>query len=179
LKAGTEKEFLSSHESFLLYCTMSLPVPVALYIPNLLGYTRIILAFVGLFLSQSHLTTTVIVWMIAAALDFLDGILARWLNQTSNYGILIDVAADNILRTVAWITCIITSTSSTQSSSTVVMLVAFISTIVTCLEWCTMLATQLNSKINDGLHWKEQCEVEEEQTDPTVVQAFFRNNFRK
>lgn len=150
-------------------------LPVVLYIPNLMGYARIILAFIGLFFAslisqgeQQHLPALLLAWIVAALLDFADGIFARWLGQTSNYGVIIDLVADNILRTTMWISCILAA-SLKNNNNTVVL----ISTFVICLEWCTMVAVQLQSGSEKKQHWKEQ-----RNTDPRIVQLFFRNNFR-
>lgn len=152
-------------------------LPVVLYIPNLMGYARIILAFIGLFFAslisqgeqQQHLKA-LLAWIVAALLDFADGIFARWLGQTSNYGVIIDLVADNILRTTMWISCILVASlkNHNHNHNTVVL----ISTFVICLEWCTMVAV-LQSGSEKKQHWKEQ-----RNTDPRIVQLFFRNNFR-
>lgn len=137
---------------------MELPVP--LYIPNLLGYTRILLAFVGLNLSETNPGATVLIWILSASLDLFDGILARRLNQCSSLGVLIDIAADNILRTTVWISV------ATQSSYR--LLAGFIIS----LEWITMVCTQLHAGLS-GKHWKLQREH-----DPWLIRQIFANNFR-
>ena len=66
-----------------------MPLPIHLYIPNLLGYARIILAFVGLHLSDTQPGAAVVTWIFSATLDLFDGILARKLDQCSKLGVLV------------------------------------------------------------------------------------------
>lgn len=155
-----------------------LPFGVVFYVPNLLGYARIILSFLGLFFSSLHHSRrAVITWIIAAILDILDGIIARWLNQTSSYGVIVDIAADNILRSCIWISCVGVADDDKRSNSTSTMEVAAIvmfSTLILCLEWCTMVSTQVlqvRSVQTNKSHWKKGDD------DPPIVQMFFRNNF--
>ena len=135
-------------------------VPVALYIPNLMGYARILSAFIGLYLSPTQPVAAIWTWLASASLDLFDGIIARALNQTSSLGILIDICADNILRSSIWMAAVV----SQNNPSTMIIACLFIS-----VEWITMLATQLSADV----HWKE-----ERDEDRWLVQKCFSNNFR-
>mgnify|MGYP005841961497 CR=1 FL=1 len=139
-------------------------LPVCLYIPNILGYTRIGLAFGGLYLSDTRPEKSVIVWILSATLDLFDGLLARALNQTSSLGILIDIAADNILRSCCWL-----AASTASSGQPLIKLVAV---AIISLEWITMFCTQMHA-IQSDTHWKT-----ERQNDPWLVRTVFANNFR-
>ena len=155
-------------------------LPVALYIPNLLGYARIALAFGGLQFAVSDPVLAVALWIASALLDLFDGILARALRQTSRLGVFLDIAADNILRTVVWVAAAAASLDAHSS------LYAFISSItyqrqihqvtvscaVICLEWTTMVSTQVYAAQNSQ-HWKEA-----RGKDPWIIQSFFSGNFR-
>jgi len=138
----------------------SMSLPIALYIPNLLGYARIVSAFVGLHFAETHPRLAVGTWIFSASLDLLDGALARALNQTSSLGILLDIVADNILRTTIWIAAAHTDGLRLQAC------------LVISLEWITMLSTQLHAT-QSGSHWKSSQEK-----DPWIVRAVFANNFR-
>ena len=135
-------------------------VPVALYVPNVMGYARILLAFIGLYLSLSRPVPAICTWLVSASLDLLDGIVARALNQTSSLGILLDICADNILRSSVWM-----AASRTMNSPTCTTMAC----LFTSVEWMTMLATQLSANV----HWKE-----ERHEDPWLVRTCFHNNFR-
>jgi len=135
-------------------------IPVALYIPNLMGYTRIILAFVGLYLSSSRPVAAIWTWLASASLDLLDGIAARALNQTSALGLLLDICADNILRSSVWMAASISQESSITPT---------LACLLVSVEWMTMIATQLSADV----HWKE-----ERHEDPWLIRTCFRNNFR-
>ena len=156
---------------------MTLPVP--LYIPNLLGYLRIALALIGLGLSSNAPVTALWIWLIAAFLDLIDGMLARKLNQTSTLGIFLDIAADNILRTSVWIAAIISSINTTDNTTTNDdddSLNSSMALVVACciisLEWFTMVCTQLHAAQFEK-HWKS-----ERQHDPWLVQQVFKNGFK-
>lgn len=203
-------------------------IPVPLFLPNLLGYARIVLAFVGLHYAIVPLSTSlnevsgcssmnssipgtgaglaVQIWILSAFLDLFDGYAARRLNQRSKFGILLDILADNVLRTATWIAAASVTAVSVpnsvaemedggaswrtclQSSSVVLLAVCGI----ICLEWTTMLCTQLKS-VTDGKHWKvhngssnpsngaaasSSLRSIEEPPIPALVAAIFRNNFR-
>lgn len=139
-------------------------VPVVFYVPNVLCYARILLAFGGLFFLESDPATAVLVWILSAFLDLFDGILARLLCQTSSFGVFLDILADNVLRTVVWVA----AAAASSNSYPVLCLASFI----VVLEWTTMLCTQLHAGLNAD-HWKKNRD-----NDPKIVQAFFASNFR-
>jgi CDP-alcohol phosphatidyltransferase len=141
-------------------------IPVVLFIPNLLGYVRIVLAFVGLFYSATDPVVAVAVWTTSGFLDLVDGILARALNQRSSFGVVLDIAADNILRTAAWVA--VAAVSLSEGPPYMGSLACFI----ICLEWTTMVSTQVYAA-ESSEHWKDA-----RTNDPWVIQAYFRNNFR-
>ena len=85
-----------------------------LNLPNLLTWLRIVLIplFVGIFYfegwvskAEQNLVATVI-FTIAAITDWLDGWLARRLNQTSAFGAFLDPVADKLMVAAALITLV-------------------------------------------------------------------------
>jgi len=137
---------------------------IAFYLPNLLGYCRILLAFLGLYAASSFPAHAVALWVVASALDLVDGPVARLLHQTSELGTFLDIAADNILRTCVWIASVAASGDS---------LVRLLACMVICLEWLTMVSTQVHASKLSGSHWKKN-----RGNDHWIVQEMFRNNFR-
>ncbi len=160
--------------------------PVILYIPNLLGYVRILLAFHGMKLSiQQHFNKALNTWIAAAILDLIDGIAARKLNQCSQFGILLDIIADNILRTAVWISCILLVASerkNADANNSTNIICAY--TAIICLEWMTMFCSQCNQasredEAQSGHHWKDIKRKGNESSNPPFwVEAVFSNNFR-
>jgi phosphatidylglycerophosphate synthase len=156
--------------------------PVVFYVPNILGYLRILLAFSGLrHALRLHPNKALNTWIAAAVLDLIDGIAARKLNQCSRFGTLLDIVADNILRTIVWISSMIVATKIDAISDSTI----FLSTAIICLEWTTMLCSQSNqTEHTDGLdnNWKDvtrkSTKTESKKAPPIWVQAVFRNNFR-
>ena len=138
-----------------------MPLPIFLYLPNILCYVRVSLAFWGLHLASSQPVKAVLVWVVSCFLDLVDGILARLLHQTSSFGVVLDIAADNILRSCVWIAVVVANPAYSLPVALVVN-----------LEWFTMVATQVHAASNQS-HWKASREK-----DPWIVRYFFSNNFR-
>jgi phosphatidylglycerophosphate synthase len=162
--------------------------PLILYIPNLLGYIRILLAFHGMKHSiQLQFNKALNTWIAASLLDLIDGIAARKLNQCSQFGILLDIIADNILRTVVWISCMILLISSTRNEDASANAIV-VWTAIICLEWITMFCSQQHQSNRPGEarssrdHWKDVKRKGNTATTssnpPFWVQAVFHNNFR-
>lgn len=67
-------------------------------IPNALTILRIVLIPVFIFLAmKNHYIPTLVVFVVAALSDTLDGIIARKYNYVSNFGKIIDPLADKLL----------------------------------------------------------------------------------
>lgn len=137
-------------------------LPIALYVPNLLCYARILAAFLGMNFARRQPALAVGVWIFSASLDLFDGMLARALNQSSSLGVLLDIVADITLRSVTWIAATMAEPSHGPVAG-----------LVISLEWTTMVATQLHAA-QSGSHWKKQRE-----NDPWLVRSIFANNFRR
>jgi CDP-diacylglycerol--inositol 3-phosphatidyltransferase len=70
--------------------------PVLLYIPNMIGYIRLLLLFIfPLYAFSSPLIATAI-YFNSAILDAFDGLLARRLHQQSYFGAILDYTIDRV-----------------------------------------------------------------------------------
>ncbi|KAF7294989.1 AAA domain-containing protein [Mycena indigotica] len=67
---------------------------VFLFVPNLIGYTRVILAGVSLHFMSYHPIYCTIAYCISCLLDAVDGQAARALGQTSKFGAVLDMVTD-------------------------------------------------------------------------------------
>jgi len=67
---------------------------VFLFIPNLIGYTRVILAGLSLHFMSYHPKYCTIAYVISCLLDAVDGQAARALGQTSKFGAVLDMVTD-------------------------------------------------------------------------------------
>jgi phosphatidylglycerophosphate synthase len=152
-------------------------LPVALYVPNVICYARIILALVGLWYSLSRPVVAVVLWAASAITDLLDGPLARALGQTSNFGVFLDITADNILRSCVWIAAslaVALSSASNDDADRVIRSTSFhvvCFTMILIVEWVTMV---VHATAHGGEKWKDA----KSRGDPWLVQTYFANNFK-
>ncbi|AOA62372.1 Phosphatidylinositol synthase [Komagataella phaffii CBS 7435] len=64
------------------------------YIPNLIGYSRVVTAIVSLFLMKQHPIYMTFIYGVSCLLDAFDGTAARRYNQTSKFGAVLDMVTD-------------------------------------------------------------------------------------
>lgn len=67
---------------------------VFLFVPNLIGYTRVILAGLSLHFMSYHPKYCTLLYGISCLLDAVDGQAARALGQTSKFGAVLDMVTD-------------------------------------------------------------------------------------
>ncbi|KAI8783114.1 uncharacterized protein LOC106056212 [Biomphalaria glabrata] len=103
---------------------------VLFYIPNVIGYVRILLA-IGAFLFYHDPTWFTILYTASISLDGIDGYLARRLHQCSAFGAWFDVVIDLFTRGYLW--CALFQGGY----------------LIACLEWMTFMSTH-----SRGEHWK-------------------------
>jgi CDP-diacylglycerol--inositol 3-phosphatidyltransferase len=70
-----------------------------LYVPNLIGYTRIVFAIYALFISLRSPVQCMLLYFASFVCDELDGRFARLLNQTSTLGAVMDMVTDRMATT--------------------------------------------------------------------------------
>ncbi|XP_042338480.1 CDP-diacylglycerol--inositol 3-phosphatidyltransferase-like, partial [Plectropomus leopardus] len=64
------------------------------FVPNLIGYGRIVLALLSLYLMPRCPWTAVFCYMLNVVLDSVDGPAARALNQCTKFGAIMDMLTD-------------------------------------------------------------------------------------
>lgn len=64
------------------------------YIPNYIGYLRVVSAIVSFQLMRSHPLYCIIIYSVSCLLDALDGYAARYFKQTSRFGAVLDMVTD-------------------------------------------------------------------------------------
>ncbi|EAW20216.1 CDP-alcohol phosphatidyltransferase family protein [Aspergillus fischeri NRRL 181] len=72
---------------------------VFLFVPNLIGYTRIIFAIASLYYMPYHPRTCSLLYSISYVLDALDGAAARHLGQSTRFGAVLDMITDRCTTT--------------------------------------------------------------------------------
>ncbi|XP_044763517.1 CDP-diacylglycerol--inositol 3-phosphatidyltransferase [Coccinella septempunctata] len=67
---------------------------IFLFIPNLIGYARIILAFISFYFMSTNYLIALASYAISALLDAIDGHAARYFNQGTKFGAMLDQLTD-------------------------------------------------------------------------------------
>jgi len=67
---------------------------IFLFIPNLIGYSRVILAGASLYYMSYHPNYCTILYSLSCLLDALDGYAARKFNQATKFGAVLDMVTD-------------------------------------------------------------------------------------
>lgn len=70
------------------------PENVFLFVPNLIGYSRIILAGFSMHYMPDHPKACMLLYTVSCLLDAVDGHAARALGQTSKFGAVLDMVTD-------------------------------------------------------------------------------------
>jgi len=131
-------------------------------IPNLLTYFRIIaipLVVVTYYLPFSWAGQAAgILFGLAAVTDWLDGYLARKLNQTSSFGAFLDPVADKLIVTTALVVLV-------QNDPTIILMaVAAIIigreiTVSALREWMSELGARARVKVSFFAKWKTTLQM--------------------
>ncbi|KZO95692.1 hypothetical protein CALVIDRAFT_549862 [Calocera viscosa TUFC12733] len=80
---------------------------VYLFVPNLIGYTRILLAALSLHFMPYHPRYCTVLYCLSCLLDAFDGMAARALNQSTKFGAVLDMVTDRC--TTACLLCFLSS----------------------------------------------------------------------
>ncbi|KAL8992277.1 MAG: hypothetical protein Q9169_007222, partial [Polycauliona sp. 2 TL-2023] len=67
---------------------------IFLFWPNVIGYSRIVLAIASLYYMPLHPRTCSCLYSISCLLDALDGLAARQFNQATRFGAVLDMITD-------------------------------------------------------------------------------------
>lgn len=67
---------------------------VFLFVPNIIGYIRVITAGASLYYMPIHPKVCTVLYFVSCILDAVDGQAARALNQTSKFGAVLDMVTD-------------------------------------------------------------------------------------
>jgi len=67
---------------------------IFVFIPNIIGYSRIVLAIASLYYMPLHPRTCCILYSISCLLDALDGFAARYFDQSTKFGAVLDMVTD-------------------------------------------------------------------------------------
>lgn len=80
---------------------------VFLFVPNLIGYTRVILAAISLYYMRGNPRVCTVLYCVSCILDAFDGKLARMLQQSTRFGAVLDMVTDRC--TTACLLCYLTA----------------------------------------------------------------------
>lgn len=74
--------------------TTTIDENVFLFVPNLIGYLRVLTAAASLYYMPIHPKACTVLYFVSCILDAVDGQAARALNQTSKFGAVLDMVTD-------------------------------------------------------------------------------------
>ncbi|TFK29861.1 CDP-diacylglycerol-inositol 3-phosphatidyltransferase [Coprinopsis marcescibilis] len=100
-------ELVDAKQAVDLATAQSYSENVFLFVPNLIGYSRIILAGLSLHYMSYHPKYCTLLYGISCLLDAVDGHAARALGQTSKFGAVLDMVTDRC--TTACLLCYLAS----------------------------------------------------------------------
>lgn len=72
---------------------------IFLFIPNLIGYSRVVLALASLYYMPLHPRTCSLLYSVSCLLDALDGYAARAYEQSTKFGAVLDMVTDRCTTT--------------------------------------------------------------------------------
>ncbi|KAL2830496.1 CDP-alcohol phosphatidyltransferase-domain-containing protein [Aspergillus cavernicola] len=75
------------------------PPNIFFFIPNLIGYTRILLATLSLYYMPTQPLLCTLLYTASSLLDALDGLAARHFNQSTRFGAVLDMLIDRCATT--------------------------------------------------------------------------------
>ncbi|KAL3271223.1 hypothetical protein HHI36_021719 [Cryptolaemus montrouzieri] len=67
---------------------------IFLFVPNIIGYARILFALISFYFMTSDCAIAIICYVISALLDAIDGHAARYFNQSTKFGAMLDQLMD-------------------------------------------------------------------------------------
>ncbi|XP_054282258.1 CDP-diacylglycerol--inositol 3-phosphatidyltransferase-like isoform X2 [Macrosteles quadrilineatus] len=67
---------------------------IFLFVPNLIGYARVVLAIISFYYMATDWSVAVVCYVISGLLDALDGHAARYLDQATKFGAILDQLTD-------------------------------------------------------------------------------------
>ncbi|PSN74867.1 hypothetical protein BS50DRAFT_581630 [Corynespora cassiicola Philippines] len=67
---------------------------IFLFYPNLIGYSRVVLALASLYYMPLHPRTCSVLYSVSCLLDALDGLAARKFEQSTKFGAVLDMVTD-------------------------------------------------------------------------------------
>ncbi|KAK6927297.1 CDP-alcohol phosphatidyltransferase [Dillenia turbinata] len=126
------------------------PLSVYLYVPNIIGYVRVLMNCVGFALCFSNKKLFSALYFISFVCDGLDGYFARKLNQVSTFGAVLDMVTDRISTA-----CLLVILSQVYRPSLI-----FLSLLALDIasHWLQMYSTFLSGKashkdVKDSTNW--------------------------
>jgi CDP-diacylglycerol--inositol 3-phosphatidyltransferase len=69
---------------------------VFLFVPQLIGYARVLLMFCAMFYSLTNPILTMIFYALSQIMDLFDGMAARAFDQSTKFGAVLDMVCDRV-----------------------------------------------------------------------------------
>ena len=95
---------------------------------------------------------------LAGVTDWLDGYLARRLNQTSNFGAFLDPVADKLMVSTAWVLLVQSDPTFLMTMVAVVIIGREIA-VSALREWMSALGERAQVSVTDFAKWKTTLQI--------------------
>ncbi|XP_015119686.1 CDP-diacylglycerol--inositol 3-phosphatidyltransferase isoform X2 [Diachasma alloeum] len=69
---------------------------VFIFVPNLIGFARVVLAIISFYYMPTHHVVAIWCYVTSALLDAVDGHAARYFNQSTKFGAMLDQLTDRV-----------------------------------------------------------------------------------
>ena len=113
---------------------------IYLYVPNLIGYVRVLLLIVCYCTYDTSPVTFYSSYLVSFTLDALDGIAARYFNQCSDFGAILDMLTDRVATLMLGFIAVQIPGAEYKWA------VVFFSCIDIVGHWCQYIAAARNAK---------------------------------
>eukprot|EP00049_Salpingoeca_infusionum_P026866 m.28546 g.28546 ORF g.28546 m.28546 type:complete len:225 (+) comp9049_c0_seq2:116-790(+) len=80
-------------------------INIFLFVPNLIGFLRVILGIASLFFMTTQPIVAMALYWSSAFADVFDGMAARHFNQSTTFGAVLDMVSDRCTTLCLWFTC--------------------------------------------------------------------------
>ncbi len=127
-------------------------------VPNSIGHFRLALIAICGVCQKHYPLVSFNLYLLSVGLDFIDGAIARKLNQCTKYGEWLDQVTDSIGTTLQY--CLLCYAINPL-----------------CIVWCGLISIDWIYRVNMATSMDKYWKTDRKKSDNVLVEEYFRNNF--